>query len=248
MLKRSFGAIGLALAFAWAFAFQSQQASARFAPGVNVVPGAAAQARPSGVVPVRVARATVRVGRKSYVIGTVFGPRNTNPNVTHRDNFDAQVNDGTARGWSWGRALGNVDACGFIQLNSLEKQRSPNHTASCGRPPSGSAEYRKYLCDKYAEMTNNEANQGTSVRTRRATELWANFGAGGPVDKLFDIPVNREVMWRWVTQRTHNGHRYVMVNFIVRQRDPQNVYPAGRSLWGYVKLSDLNPLPNRRPC
>lgn len=248
MCKRSFGVVAMALAFACVFAFQFPAASARPRPFVTPPQAAAARPRPSGVVPLRVPRATVRVGRKSYVIGNLFGPRNPNPNANHRDQFDAQANDGTTRGWSWGRALGNVGACGFIQLESLARESSPNHTASCGRPPSGSAQYRQYLCREFAEMTNNEANHGTSVRTRRATQLWGNFGPGGPSDKLFDIPANREVLWRWVTKRRHDDHRYVMVNFVVRQRDPHTVYPAGRSLWGYVRLSDLNALPNRRPC
>ncbi|HYY93320.1 MAG TPA: hypothetical protein VE713_02290 [Pyrinomonadaceae bacterium] len=248
MLKKSFGVVGLALALAWTLALQFQPASARVTPRVTLAPAAAAQTKPSGVVPVKAARATVRVGRKSYVIGTLFGPRNPNPNVTHKDHFDAQLNDSTAHGWSWGRALGNVGVCGFIQLDSLAHESSSSHTASCGRAPSGSQEYRKYLCSEFAQMTNNEDNHGTSVRTQSATVLWANFGSGGPADKLFDIPRDREVLWRWVTKRTFNGHHYVMVNFIVRQRDPHNVYPAGKSLWGYVKLSDLKSLTNRRAC
>ena len=246
--KRSTAVLGTALMLASVFAFQFQPVSAQSAVSSSAASASASQRKPSGIVPVKRARATVRVGRKSFAIGTLFGPPNPNPDIQHNDQFDAQINDGTARGWSWGRGLGNVDACGFIQLTALDKRNSSNHTPSCGRAPSGRAQYRAYLCRAFAEMTNTAETHGTSVRTRRATVLWGNFGAGGPVDKLFDIPATREVLWRWVTKRRHNNQRYVMVNFIVRQRDPHNVYPAGTSLWGYVKLADLNRLTNRRPC
>jgi len=39
-----------------------------------------------------------------------------------------------------------------------------------------------------------------------------------------------------------------MVNYVVKEKEPSAYYKAGTSLWGFVKLSDLDELPGTRPC
>jgi hypothetical protein len=128
------------------------------------------------------------------------------------------------------------------------QKASPHTTDECGHRTEGSEENREYLCGAFAVMTNNDDNAGTSVRTKGGTTLFANFDKDKPLDPIFDIPAGRIVEWRWVTKGSHNGHRYVMVNYVVREKDPRAYYKAGTSLWGFVKLADLDDLPGTRPC
>lgn len=203
--------------------------------------------KPRGIVAVQTREVYVRSGRSSWVIGTLFGKKNDHPNVKHKDDFDAQK--GPIEGWIWGRALGNVNQCGYVEEASLEPKASQHTTSECGPRTEGRPENRDYLCKAFAVMTNNDDHAGTSVKTKRGgTTLFANFGANKPLDPIFDIPEGRIVGWRWVTKGSHNGHRYVMVNYVVKEKDPSGYYKASTSLWGFVKLSDLDELPGTRPC
>jgi hypothetical protein len=208
----------------------------------------AASTKPSGIVPVTGQEATVRTGPRSWVIGTVFGQHNPNHAVTHQDSFDAQKVDQVIRGWVWGRAFGHINACGYITRANLMPMKSSRHSNDCGPAPSHRAENRAYLCRAFAKLTNDQINKGTPVKTRSVTALFANFDNNQPSDELLVIPAHRNVAWRWVTKGVHNGQRYVMVNFIVRQADKSSVYPVGKSLWGYVKINDLEALTHKLGC
>jgi len=148
-------------------------------------------AKPRGIVAVLTREVYVRSGRKSWVISTRFGKKNDHPNIKHKDNFDAQK--GPIKGWVWGRALGNINQCGYVEEESLEQKTSQHTSEQCRKPTEDSQENRDYLCRAFAVMTNNDDNAGTSVRTKRGTTLFANFDGNKPLDPIFDIPEGRIV-------------------------------------------------------
>lgn len=201
--------------------------------------------KPHGIVRVLGREVYVRSGPRSWVIGTLFGEKNDHPNVKHKDSFDAQ--HGEIKGYVWGRALGNANRCGYVEREFLKEMNSPSKD-DCGHPPNSREENRAYLCKGFASMTNADDNAGSPVKTKRRTTLYANFDKDRPLDPVFDIPEKRNVGWRWVTKGSHDGHRYVMVNFVVAKKDEHSYYKEGTSLWGFVKLSDLENLPDIRPC
>ena len=215
-------------------------------PAAKPAPSTKSGPKPNGIVSVTAREAYVRSGPRSWVVGTLFGKKNDHPQVKHKDSFDAQT--GAIHGYVWGRAFGNVNRCGYVEREALAEETSPRHSEDCGHPPTSSDENRGYLCRVFAVMTNNDANAGTSVKTKKATTLYGNFDKDQPLDPVFEIPAGRNVGWRWVTKGRHNGHRYVMVNFEVREKDQPSHYKAGTSLWGFVKLSDLEELTGTRPC
>lgn len=239
--------LGLTLGLVLALTFRSGHIIAQTtASSAGVSATASAARKPSGIVPVLGKDVNVRTGPKSWVVGTLFGTSNDHPSVNHKDSFDAQR--GAIRGYVWGRAFGHINRCAYAEREYLTKENSPRHSADCGHPPNSQKENRAYLCRAFATITNNEPNFGTSVKTKRLTTLYANFNNNQPLDPIFRIPAGRNVGWRWVTQGHYNGDRYVMVNFIVRVRDDHSYYPADKSLWGFVKLADLENLPGKRPC